>query len=148
MGSASTNVAVIQQSFMNNVTQVSQAYCQATAAPNVSGSVVILNGVNVKGNVTGVTSTSQADASCIIVSTMDNSVTQILEATTQQTNSTETDWFNGFQFTADQTVYDLSQSGVNNINQINQSTCTANDTPNVSNNYVYISGKVGGNFVG
>lgn len=149
MGSSSTNIANIQQSFMNNITQQSQQYCTATSNPTANNNVVIVNGANIKGNFTGVSETTTTDASCLIVSNMEDSVSDILSATITQTNETETDWFNGFQFTADTNSFNLTQSVTNNISQLNQTTCSANSSSSTNNNYVYVTNAtVGGDFVG
>jgi hypothetical protein len=149
MTSSTTNIAEIQQDFMNNITQDDQQNCIATTNQQTNNNVVIVNGVNIKGNFTGVTSTTNTDATCLMVSNMENSVSNILQAIAQQTNTTETDWFNGFQFTDDTNIFDATQSVTNNISQINEATCAANTTSSVSNNYVYVTNaEIGGNFVG
>ncbi|CAH6421707.1 Hypothetical protein HVR_LOCUS1347 [uncultured virus] len=149
MVSATTNIAKIQQSFMNNITQEDQQNCLATTTNTANNNVVIVNGADIKGNFTGVSATTSTDASCLMVSNMEDSVSNILSATISQTNTTETDWFNGFQFTADSNSFNVSQSVTNNISQINQATCAANTTQSASNNYVYVTNAtVGGDFVG
>lgn len=147
--SASTNISDINQSFMTNITTINQSSCQATSSPYVSGNFIAVTGGVIKGDYTGIDSAANTDASCLIVSNMQNSVTSVLEASLSQNNNTETDWFNGFQFTADTNVFNMYQSTTNNINQINQTTCTANSAPNISNNYQYMANeKVGDDYVG
>ena len=149
MGSASSNIAGIQQSFMNNITQQSQESCISTSNPSANNNVVIVNGANIKGNFTGVSETTTTDASCLIVSNMQDSVSDILSATITQTNSTETDWFNGFQFTADTNSFNIAQSITNNISQLNEATCAANSSSSTNSNYVYVTNAtIGGDFVG
>lgn len=149
MGSASSNVSSIQQSFMTNITQANQLTCQAQSTPTQDNNFVAVSGTTVQGNFVGVGTCANTDASCLIVSNMNNSITNILTASLSQNNQTETDWFNGFQFTADTNYFDMNQSVTNNINQINQSTCAANSAPDLSNNYIYVANtKVKGNFVG
>lgn len=149
MASGTTNIANIQQSFMNNITQQDQQNCIATVNNSANNNVVIVNGTNIKGNFTGVASTTNTDATCLMVSNMEDSISNILSATLQQTNTTETDWFNGFQFTADTNTFDITQSVTNNISQINEATCAANTVTSVNNNYVYVTNStVGGYFIG
>lgn len=149
MASATTNIASIQQSFMNNITQQDQQNCIATVSDSTNNNVVIVNGANIGGNFTGVSSTAKTDATCLMVSNMEDSISNILSATLQQTNTTETDWFNGFQFTADTNVFDISQSVTNNISQINEATCAANTVTSTNDNYVYVTNsKIGGDFIG
>jgi len=149
MASATTNISNIQQQFMNNITQVDQQNCIATVSNQTNNNVVIVNGAKIGGNFTGVSSTTSTDATCLMVSNQESSISNILSATIQQTNTTATDWFNGFQFTADTNSFNINQSVTNNINQINESTCSANTTTSASNNYVYVTNAtVAGNFVG
>lgn len=149
MSSTTTNIADIQQSFMNNITQNSQQSCIAGANPQTNNNVVLLNGVKVGGNFTGVAATTSTDATCLMVSNMEDSVSNILQSIVQQTNTSETDWFNGFQITDATNIFRVNQSVTNNISQINQSTCAANTTSSVSNNYVYVTNStIGGDFIG
>lgn len=149
MASAVSNVADIQQQFMNNITQVSQQSCIATVTNQANNNVVIVNGTNIGGDFTGVSTTVSTDATCMMVSTLEDSVNNILQAILQQQNKSSTDWFNGFQITDDTNNFNINQSIVNNILQINESLCSANTTNSVSNNYVYVTNTtIGGNFVG
>ena len=149
MVSTTTNIADVQQNFMNNITQQDQQNCIATVNSSANNNVVIINGTKIDGNVTGVSLTATTDASCLMVSNMEDSVQNILAAVLQQTNTSETDWFNGFQITNDTNTFNISQSVTNNINQINESTCASNTITSADNNYVYVTNSViGGNFVG
>ncbi len=149
MVSAISNVASTQQQFMNNIVQNDQQNCLATVNEQANNNVIIVNGVNISGDFTGVAATASTDATCLMVSNMEDSVQNILASILQQTNSSATDWFNGFQISDDTNTFNISQSITNNISQINESTCSANTTQSVSNNYVYVaSSKIGGNFIG
>ena len=150
MVSSTTNTANLQQTFMNNILQSNQENCIASTTNSANNNIVIVNGANIKGNFTGVSSTTSTDASCLMVSNMENSVSNILSATIKQTNISETDWFNGFQFTKEKNTFNISQTVVNNISQITQSTCSSNTTSSTNNNYVYVATgtNIGGDFVG
>lgn len=149
MASSTSNTADIQQSFMNNVLQQNQQNCQAQATDNANNNVTIIIGSTVGGNFTANAVAAQTDATCLMVSNMEDSISNILSATIQQTNTSETDWFNGFQFSDDTNTFDVNQSVTNNINQINEATCQANSTVSASNNYTYIAqSKIGGNYIG
>lgn len=130
---------------MNNITTENQENCVANANVQVSGNVIIVSGSTVSGNVGTVTGVS-TDASCLMVSAMENNIQDIMRATSTQTNNTSNDWFGGFQWNKDNNSFNLTQSVTNNINQINELTCTANSMATNSNNYIYVSGSsVGGN---
>ena len=148
-GVFSQNIANIQQSFMNDITQNNQQSCQATVSNQANNNVVIVNGATVNGSFTGVTTNVSTDASCLMVSNMEDSVSNILSASLQQTNTTETDWFNGFSFDSNTNVFDITQSVTNNISQINQATCSANQVSSTSSNYIYLTNAtIKGDFVG
>lgn len=148
MGNTSSNIASIQQAFMNNILQQNQQNCLVQSSTTANNNVTIVSGSTIDGNVTGVTLTSNTDASCLMTSSMEDSIQNILSSTLQQTNSTATDWFGGFQFSASTNVFDIEQSVVNNISQINQTTCAANTVTSANNNYFYLNAKVGGDFIG
>lgn len=149
MGSASSNVARVQQSFYNNITQQDQQNCLATSSTQVNNNTVIINNSKIDGNLTGVSATISTDATCLMVSNMEDSISNILSSTLAQTNGAQTGLFNDFNYTNQDNNINISQSVTNNISQINEATCAANSTTSVSNNYVYVSNtEVGGNFVG
>ena len=149
MVSITANIADIQQSFMNNITQDDQQNCTAVSTSTTNDNVVIVNGANIGGDFTGVSNTTTTDASCLMVSNMEDSVADILSATIAQTNTSETDWFNDFEISEGINEFNLTQTVTNNISQINQATCSANTTISSNNNYVYLTNAdIGGNFVG
>lgn len=149
MGSDIHNTANIQQNFMNNITQDVSQTCVSTVSDTANNNVVIVSGSNIKGNFTGVAPTTSTDATCIMTSTMDDEVSNILSATAQQTNQAETDLFSGFSFSKQSNTFNSNQSVTNNISQINTALCSANNTTSTSNNYIYVSNTTeGGDFVG
>ena len=149
MGNFFTNIASIQQNFMNNILQEQQQNCIATATNTANNNVIIVTGSKFNGDFTGVSATTSTDATCLMVSSMENNLSNILSATLQQTNSSETDLFNDFNFGAGTNAFNIDQSITNNISQINEVTCAAASTSSANNNYAYISNsQFGGNFVG
>lgn len=148
MASSTSNIGRIQQNFMNNITQDDQQNCTSAANNTANNNTVIVNGAYIRGDFFGVSAATNTDASCLLVSNMQDSVSNILSATLTQTNKAQTDWFNGFQFTSETNEFDMSQSVTNNISQINQATCAANSIQSGSDNYIYFRGTVDGNFVG
>ena len=148
-GSWSSNIATVQQKFLTNVTQASKQTCIATVNATANNNVVIINGASIKGNFTGVTSTTSTDATCTIVSSMDNSVSNILSATTDQKNKATSDMFGDFSWNGLTNAVNVGQSVVNNISQINQAACNSQNTSSTSNNYVYVTNaSIGGDFIG
>lgn len=149
MGNTQTNIASIQQNFMNNVLQQNQQNCLVQTTDTANNNVVIVSGATIDGNFTGVTVTAHTDASCLMTSSMEDSIQNILSATLQQTNSSATDWFGGFSFSGETNVFDIEQSVTNNISQINQTTCSTNTSTSANNNYLYVTNtEIKGSFIG
>lgn len=100
------------------------------------------------GNVTGVNiSGSSTDASCSMVSTMENSITNILKAITNQTNGSSSDAFSGVNTGIN--VNEGFQNVVNNIAQINNQVCNASQIISANDNFQYITNSnVQGSVVG
>lgn len=148
--SISKNVGDIQQDFMNNITQLNQQNCVSKANKQANGNVFIIQGGNINGDFYGVVETVSTDATCLIVSSMTDSVENILSATLQQTNSAATDMFNFLSSNKQDNTFNIEQSVTNNISQINEATCAASTTDSTSNNYFYVGtgSNIGGNYVG
>lgn len=145
------NRTTIENEFMNNITQVSQSNCITESSSSASGNVLILNGVQVDGNVCAVCVTATTDSTCTITSTMTNTVENILSAMLDQTNQTESSILDFLSFDAsfDWNNIDLNESVTNNISQINQSTCASNTVYSANNNYTYVTNStIGGDFYG
>lgn len=146
--SISKNVGDIQQDFMNNIVQQNQQNCVSKANNQANGNVFIIQGGNIDGDFYGIVNTVSTDATCLIVSSMTDSVKNILSATIDQTNSAATDMFNFLSSNKQDNTFNIEQSVTNNISQINEATCAASTTNSASDNYFYVGGRVGGNFVG
>ena len=138
MASSTTNIAEIQQNFMNNIVQEDQRNCISTTYDQSNNDVITINGANINGSFMGVSSTTSTDATCLIVSNMEDSVSNILQSMVQQRNRSETNWFDGFQVTDSTDLFNIKQSVTNNISRINESTCAANTIPSI-NNFVYVT---------
>lgn len=150
MGNANTNVAKIQQSVTNNILQYSGSTCSFSDQSSLSGNIAVFGSVRTRGDFTGQNlQTLGTDSTCVLTSSMASSVSNILASIIQQSNNAQTDWFNGFSVTANTNTYNLQQSMNNQINQINQSTCSSNTVTSANNNYVFVGNiEAGGNVVG
>jgi len=149
MGSNNSNMTNVQQNFMNNILQDNQENCISTVNNSTNNNVVILNGSKVDGNFTGASLTVSTDATCLITSSMNNTVTDILSATATQTTTTENDMFGDFSYNSDYNTFNVEQSVVNNIAQINQMLCSASAVTSQNDNFFYITNTVvEGNFIG
>lgn len=149
MVSGTMNVADIQQTFMNNITQVNEQFCIATVDDTENNNIIIFDG-KVNGSFTGIATTISTDATCQMTSTMEDSIENILDAIINQTNNTENDIFGDFTFNEDTNVFNIRQTVINNISQINLAVCAANTTLSKSNNLIYVQNgaRINGDFVG
>lgn len=149
MSSNITNIAKIQQDFMNDILQNDQQNCIAQQTQQATGNIIVVSGGVIDGDFIGVRQVQNTDASCLMVSNMQNTVENVLSATLQQTNQAVTDWFNDFSYTDETNIFDISQSITNNISQINEATCSASNIQAATNNYIYVPDtRVRGNFIG
>lgn len=151
MGPAfSINVNNISQDFQNNLTQITQQSCIVNSNVSITGNVVVLNGSKFNGDVVGFRAGSSADATCSMTSTMDANVTNMLKTITEQNNASTTSLLGDLHFgSLSYNENDISQSSTNNITQINQILCSANNIQSTTNNYVYVTDVQGGaNFIG
>jgi len=147
MGGSHSNFASINQTFMNNIVSRNQENCISSTYNTTSGNYIFVEGSTIVGNI-GILQGTSTDSSCLMVSAMENTIKDIMTATSKQSNNTSNDWFGGFSWTGQTNAFDLMQSSVNNISQINQLTCAASSMQTTSNNFIYVrnsnvSGNVG-----
>lgn len=147
MGGNLSNITNVQQGFYNNILQKDQQNCIAQTNQSSSGNVVIVSGATINGDV-GVQTTTNTDATCLMVSNMEDSIGNQLAAITQQTNTAATDLFGDFQYTEETNIFNVDQSVTNNIAQINEATCAASSITSANNNYIYVSDTTVNGFVG
>lgn len=149
MGSIQTNIAVTEQNFTNNILQSSKNDCWANTTSNTDNNVVIADGTIVGGNFIGVQTSTNTDASCVITSTMETTVDDILKSIIQQTNQSSNSLFGGFTFSGNTNVFNARQTVVNNITQLNETVCAANTVKTTNGNYIYSRNQsVFGDFIG
>lgn len=149
MGNSSTNIARIQQDFMNNIVQEDQQNCIAGTQQVGSQNVIVVTGSKISGDFYGVRQAATTDASCLMVSNMESTVSNILTASLQQTNQAATSLFGNFGWTNNTNIFDITQSVTNNISQINEATCASSTIQAANQNYIYLKDTtVGGTFTG
>lgn len=149
MGAKQSNLANISQGFYNQIVQQTNQSCIASVSEEQNNNVIIIQGGIIDGNFTGVSATVSCDASCLMVSNMDNTIDNILGAIANQTNQAETDISNVFNSSNQNNTFNVNQTVSNNIAQINNAVCSSSIVQSQNNNYVYTSDEtVHGNFVG
>lgn len=130
----------LQESFLNNIVQENQQSCASTVTPTNSNQVIIATNSKLNGATIGQINQTTTDASCLITSGMQTSIQNILEATTQQTSSSESDILSIFSTQENFAATSLKESVTNNIYQISQASCTSSTAPSNSSQYAYFSG--------
>jgi|UniRef100_A0A6C0JSY9 hypothetical protein len=140
----------LNQEFFNNIVQTNQQYCVAETTSDIGTSVVIVSDGTIGGDFTGIEYATNTDASCLMVSSMEANVSTILQASAEQTDTSETDIFSlfgNYLFNMDkETVY---QSVTNDIYQINEAVCQSSTTTSTAGQYVYVTNEqIGGDFLG
>lgn len=132
--------------FMNNTLQSSTGVCSINNVQNANNNYVYVNGSKVRGGI-GVKNTSQADGSCALASTMNNSITQMLAETISQQASSSSSLF-GIHLNASSNTITSHETMINNLTQMNQQTCAINTFESTNNNFVYVNGSSEVGFIG
>jgi hypothetical protein len=143
------------QEVTNNITQINQSSCTATVQNESGGNFIILDGVRVAGDVYGSITRIKTNASCIMSSSNEANIDNLLESLADQGKTTEN---SGFSLDAVAIIdklksqnnsIDIRQYITNNITQMNINTCSSNIINTESPNYTYIrGGSVGGSVIG
>jgi hypothetical protein len=149
MGNISINVNKIRQDYMNNITQTNSQQCVTNTNVTASGNVITSIGNKISGNFTGINQAVGTDSTCLITNSMTSNINNILDAMADQQNKSSTGLFNDFTIGVGVNVYDIKQSTVNNLTQINSSLCASDTLVAANNNFIYVKdNEIGGNFVG
>lgn len=149
MPSVSYNTSDIQQEFYNNITSQNQQSCIAQVDNNISANSIIVKDSRIKGDFTGILSGAKTDASCIIVSGMDTVIDNKFQAVNKQKASATAGLWSIFNWSVEVNDFNLKQTAVNNIHNVNGALCDASRMASVSGNYIYANNvTVDGNYVG
>lgn len=144
----SENINNLEQKFLNNITNQNNAYCSIEVANIAQGTKVIVENSNVGGDIIGSAQTLTANSSCLLNSSMENNVTEILNAIAKQNNETQTSTFLEIPV-ANTNVNNIVQDTVNNIININNQMCSLNSLNFAQDTYVGVkSSSVGGSIIG
>lgn len=145
MASDTSNSASIKQSVYNDFYSLNENSCFAQSSITQSGNVINIDGT-VGGDV-GIVASGTVDQICLINQQINQSITDILTAQAQQTNTTVSDLMNDLNaFDGEQNSVQFQQSIYNNMTQISSNTCSANNTIVQDNNIINVgtTGIVGG----
>jgi hypothetical protein len=150
-----TNSFKSTQNVTNDITQINQSSCIASVQIDSGGNVVIIEDSRINGNVVGSVVKVSTDASCIMSSSAQADIQNILKASAEQTKSTENGIFSlDFGAIFDSLGYtdnsiEIEENVTNNILQLNSSNCSSNIIISDEPNYIYVRGStVGGNVIG
>jgi hypothetical protein len=150
MGNHNSNSFSMTQDVVNNVLEDQENDCSVQNNVRINGNVITIDNSNISGDVYGISDNgTSADASCTIVSSMNTTITDALQAQGSQTNKTASDLFGDFSYSGQDNSANIFQSTVNNIALLSQTLCQADQMTSVSNNFVFYNNlNVGGNLFG
>lgn len=136
-GVLSVNESNIQQSFYNQVNELTKTVCNTVADNSITGQYIDISNSTVNNTSVGISTNNVVDASCVISSSMASTISNMLGAMVQQEAKTDSDLFGDFSFSRLFNVTDVVQSSTNVINQVNSSVCTAASYNPIKDQYIY-----------
>jgi hypothetical protein len=146
MGNQNNKVS-IDQEVMNNILQKEYNSCVAVCESEQSGNTIIIDGSTITGDV-GLRQVCKANASCLMTNSIDAEVSNIIEDTIKQSNTTVNSLFS-VNWNNQTNSTNIKSIVTNNVTQILTNTCNANESLNQSNNLLYISkSTIKGDFIG
>lgn len=150
MTSLTFNKTQLSTNYLSNISQESNSTCSSTSSNTISGNIVGGSGLTINGDFTGFTNSFTTDSTCILATTMASTVQNLSLSQMNQTNDNDGTILNGLKWLGVQdNKFTSSTAYTNNVNQVNQSTCSISNVNSVVGNYVYLSNsKVGGDFLG
>jgi hypothetical protein len=150
MVSFNANSSREQYKFINNTVQNNSENCSINTTVQQQGQVFIADGVKFGNNACIQCVNANTDSTCLITSGMQDSITQALTTLTQVANKTGAGWFNNFKYlSAGVNVSNIRESSTNNVTQINNASCTINNTISQQGQYIYLTNSTAGdNFKG
>jgi len=144
MGSNQSSSAKAILNDANNLYENSSSACIATCTSIVNRPTTVVSNTSVGGNI-NIQAQCNASASCVMQSTLDSSVENIMSSLSQQENVTTQLLPIAFDFNNKNTSSTISQQITNNITQNIQSICQATNTTLVNNpTTVFSNDKIGG----
>ena len=145
-----TNSAQVQQDFTANMLNDNQQNCKSSSVQLAAGNIITVDGSNITGNFTGIEQGTQTDASCVMTSSMESTVSNLFTSMLNQKFD-----INSGITSAIQARYDVTnetqviQDAIINITNISNEVCDAQSMQSATNNFIYLSDTtVGGNAIG
>ncbi len=137
MGNATATSASVVLQIANSATQTSLSICTITCDQTLSNNTVIIAPGAVVGNILFQNICVIQDASCMIQENVDNSVTNILNSTIDQTSLSTQPIFS-LTYDATKSSSSLSEIMTNQLQQMVSANCTIATNQELNNNYIYI----------
>lgn len=137
--------ADIQQNVKNQIVQRNSAVCQYTCSNIANDDTQIIINDRIGGNLDVFNFKCTTNINCNIAQSSSANLTSILAATVSQKNTPANGGW-GFTLETGITNEDYTANTLNQVTQITNSTCLANTTDQISNDYfVMANSEVGGN---
>lgn len=137
MGLISFNDTNTQQNFYNQVNEITKNTCTVVTDQSISGQFIDVSNSTINGVSVGINTQNTVDASCVISSSMDSSVTNMLTSIVDQETKSESGLLSALTLSATLDKTNIVQACTNVINQINSATCTAASYNPIKDQYIY-----------
>lgn len=145
MGNSSSNITGLQRSTYNDIISSQSSCTLGESVPsdtqNVTFFEILVNNNFFKGN-----TTTRTDGTCLLVGSTDKIINNTLASLVNQKFIGTTDIYGGIEIASDTKKFDVKQSVLNNINNVNNTLCAANNIISSKDNYSYLTDK--GGFIG
>src|SRR5258706_2025083 len=137
MGSTTITSSRVVLQAANTATQTSIAKCTIECDQTLSGNTVIISPGATVGNITFENICVIKDASCMINQNIETSITNILNATIDQSALSTQPVFS-LTFNSTKALSSLDEVISNQIQQLISSSCTIATNQEMNNNYIYV----------
>jgi cobalamin biosynthesis Mg chelatase CobN len=145
MGSNISQAYNARQYIYNNVVQSSKENCVISCTNNSSDFLVLLDNVNIKGNVDFSQYCGIQGATCLLKSYIDSNINNVINSIAQQTQIAEADIF-AIDFSKYNQSVNVNQQIVNNVTQVSSASCQQSvDNSNSNNVFIAVDSSIGGN---
>ncbi len=135
MGSSVDNSTTIQTEITNDFLIQLESICSASCSTEVSGNTIIIAGET--GDIT-LEAVCEADASCSMTNQATSVAQSTIETIATQDATAVTDYFGGFSYQDMDNGINVVNTLTNHITQISTTTCNADSSSTVSNNFIYV----------
>ena len=142
MGSSQSSTSKQTQTVTNNIIQESSQTCSNTVSNTITNTDIIIKN-STTGNIDLNQTASISDIGCVMKSTLDTNVSNILDSMTQQTSTAPSGL--AFSWNNISENSNIAQLIENSITQIQTSACNTTATNDITDTFIYVENSTTGN---